>query len=215
VALGKAGVSVAERGPFRAAVAYLRRSARRVAADADRSDVRQMATEIPGTGWRAYSELSPTSKSLVRALEKDRVVGLRPGEVGTEHLAELTRYFNGEVAVIQGPAGDLKLLRGEADFTRIPAELWRQDYAFTIHTHPEDRIPGEFTELDKARGLPNGMVHDLSERANGIDTHIEAVVNRLGDVTYFDHMGILPAPDGWLSGGPINHLGLVIPVQGL
>jgi hypothetical protein len=104
-----------------------------VAADAGRSDVRKMATEIPGKGWRIYNELSPKSKSLVRALEKDRVVDLRPGEVGTKHLGGLTRYFDGEVGVIQGPAGDLKLLAGEATSTKIPSELSQQGYKFAVH----------------------------------------------------------------------------------
>jgi hypothetical protein len=59
------------------------------------------------------------------------------------------------------------------------------------------------------------MDYDLRARANGTDTRIDAVVNRPGDVTYFAHTGILPALDGWLSGGPINHLGFVVPVRGL
>jgi hypothetical protein len=178
-------------------------------------DTRQMATETPSMGWKNYNDLSPKSKSLARALDGNGVADIGPGEVGTKHLAELTRGYNGEVAVIQGPGGDLKLIRGTATATKIPDDLAQQGYKFTVHTHPEDRIPGEFTDLDKARGLRNSMEFDLESRARGTATHTEAVVNRLGDVTHFDHTGILSTTDGSLPGGPINHLGFVVPVKGL
>jgi hypothetical protein len=183
--------------------------------DAALDDTRQMATETPSMGWKNYNDLSPKSKRLVRALDRDGVVDVAPGEVGTKNLAELTRGYDGEVAVIQGPTGDLKLIRGEATSTKIPDDLARQGYKFTVHTHPEDRIPGELTDLDKARGLRSSMEYDLRSRANGTSTHIEAVVNRLGDVTHFDQTGILSAPGSSLTGGPINHLGFVMPVKGL
>lgn len=178
-------------------------------------DTRQMATETPAMGWKSYNELSPKSRSLARALDRDTVADIGPGEVRTKHLAELTRGYNGEVAVVQGPSGDLKLIRGTAISTKIPDDLAQQGYRFTIHTHPEDRIPGELTDLDKARGLRSSMEFDLASRANGTATHIEAVVNRLGDITYFDHTGILPAIDGPLAGGPINHLGFAVPIKAM
>jgi hypothetical protein len=177
-------------------------------------DTRQMATETPSMGWKSYNELSPKSKSLARALDRDGTVDIGPGEVSTKNLAELTRGYNGEVAVIQGPSGDLRLIRGSATSTKIPDDLARQGYTFTVHTHPEDRVPGEYTDLDRARGLRNSMQYDLASRANGAATHIEAVINRLGDVTHFDHTGILSTTQGSLPGGPINHLGFVVPVRG-
>lgn len=176
-------------------------------------DTRQMATETPAMGWKRYNELSSKSRSLTRALDRDGVVDIGPGEVGTKHLAELTRGYGGEVAIVQGPSGDLKLIRGTATSTKIPDGLAQQGYRFTVHTHPEDRIPGELTELDKARGLRSSMEFDLASRANGTATHIEAVVNRLGDITYFDHTGILPTSGGSLPGGPINHLGFAVPIK--
>lgn len=166
-------------------------------------------------GWKAFGELSPKGKSLVRALEENPVVDIKPGELGTKHMAELTRYFKGEVGVLQGPKGDLKLVLGEETRTTIPADLREQGYKFAVHTHPEDRIPGELTEMDRLRGLRNSMEKDLEMRRNSGDTHIEAVVNRRGDVTYFDHTGILSAPNGPLPGGPINPLGFIVPVRGL
>jgi hypothetical protein len=176
---------------------------------------RAMSSKVPTMGWKAFRELTPKARNLTRALEQDGVKDIRPGEVGTTHLAELTRYTRGEVAVVQGPAGDLKLIKGQPTITTIPDELLAKGYRFTVHTHPEDRIPGEHTDLDRARGIRNSMTGDLTARANGTARHIEAVVNRKGEVTYFDHTGILSLGGTSLPGGPINHLGFVVPVEGM
>lgn len=179
-------------------------------------DVREMATETPGQGWKAYNELSPKAKNLARRIEKDGVVSIGPGEVGAGHLGELTGYFKTEVAVGQNAAGDLKLFQGEEVRTVMPPELRAQGYEFTVHTHPEDARPGELTEIDKLMGKSNSMAKDLDYRARGTATHIEAVVNRQGDFTFFDHTGILPTEPGRsLPGGPINGHGFVVPVPAL
>jgi hypothetical protein len=51
-------------------------------------------------------------------------------------------------------------------------------------------------------------------RADGSDTHVEAVVNQRGDITYFDHTGILPTSGGTFPGGPVNSRGFIVPVEG-
>jgi len=175
---------------------------------------RQMSAEEPKMGWKSYGPLSPKAKSLSRALDRGGVVDIKPGEVGTSHLAELTRGYEGEVGIVQGPDGDLKLIRGKERAVRIPDDLTARGYKFVVHTHPEDRVPGELTEIDKMRGVRNTMTYDLEQRASGAHTHIEAVVNRHGDVTHFDHTGILSTSSSSMPGGPVNERGFVVPVKG-
>jgi hypothetical protein len=175
---------------------------------------RKMSGQDPPLGRKVYNELSPKAKDLVRKLKQDDgVLDIKPGEVNTRHLAELTKASGTEYGIIQGLDGDLKLIQGDELHTSVPDDLYAQGYRFAVHSHPEDRIPGDFTEIDRQRGLRNSMESDLSSRANGQSTHIEAVVNRLGQVTYFDHTGILSLNGEPMASGPINYLGFVVPFK--
>lgn len=178
------------------------------------ADLREMSTKEPSQGWSAYKDLSPKAKSLSRKIDENGVVDIKPGEVNTGHLAELTKSSGTEYGVLQGPSGDLKLIQGEPTRTRIPPDLRSQGYDFVLHTHPEYTKPGVLTDLDKAMGKPNSMTKDLLARADGSATHTEAVVNLQGDVTYFNHDGILDDPPAGtqLPGSPINSRGFVVPV---
>jgi hypothetical protein len=210
VGLERAGVSAARRlGIFRKMSEYLREplGSEPVAASADLGR--------SGYGWKPYGRLSLQSQSFVWDLQENGVTDLASGDVGVTHLAELTSYFGGEVAVLQGPEGDLKLLKGKAEQVSVPQELLDKRYRFIVHTHPVNHVPGELTQAEKAAKVRSDMYHDLEVRATGTQTHVEAVVNRYGDVTYFDRSGILPAPAGWVPGGPIDHAGLVVPVSKL
>lgn len=176
--------------------------------------VREMSSREPSMDPRAYKKLSPKARHLARKLaEGGGVLDVRPGEVHTRHLAEMTRGFEREYAIIQGPGGDLKLIRGDEYQTVIPTGLFDRGYRFVVYSHPEDRIPGDFTELDKIRGRRNSMEGDLSGRARGQSTHIEAVVNKHGQVTYFDHTGILSLGGEPMENGPVNYLGFVVPFR--
>jgi len=59
-------------------------------------------------------------------------------------------------------------------------------------------------------GVANSMRFDLDTK---VSRHLEAVVSRDGNVTFFDHNGIREVPQGeYPPGGPINDLGFVVPV---
>ncbi|TQM01221.1 hypothetical protein FB559_6969 [Actinoallomurus bryophytorum] len=206
--LERAGVSAARRlGIFRKIDEYLREplGSEPVAASADLGR--------SGYNWKPYGRLSLQSQSFVWDLEENGVTDLASGELGVTHLGELTSYFGGEVGVIQGPEGDLKLLKGGAERVWIPQELVDKGYRFIVHTHPVNHVPGELTQAERAAMVPSDMESDLEFRAASTETHVEAVVNKFGDVTYFDRLGILPAPAGWVPGGPVDHAGLVVPVS--
>ena len=151
-----------------------------------------------------YSELSAKARILARSLARGPV-DIKPGEVSTLHLGELQKFHLTEVAIIQGPAGDLKLIAGEAERTVIPEELASQGYKFIAHTHPEDYKPGI-----KIPGLRNSMTKDLNNKKS---PHIEVVINRHGEYTFFDNNGILDLPPGTIPrGGPLNPGGFIIPI---
>jgi hypothetical protein len=165
----------------------------------------------PG-GEVAYRDLTPKARQLARALD-DGPVNIRPGEVLASHLAELQRYHDVEVAVVQNPAGDLKLILGEERRTVIPRELRDQGYQFTVHTHPENGFPGE--RPDGA----NSMSKDLDNKRT---PHVEVVISQTGHATYFQYRGgeraeIIYPPAGaeFLPGGPIGRGGFIGRVPGL
>jgi hypothetical protein len=160
-------------------------------------------------GTIPFRELSPKAKQLVKALQ-DGHTGIRPGEVGISHLSELQKFQGVEHAIVQGPAGDLRLFKGTVRSSRIPDDLAERGYKFTVHTHPEDRIPGPPTDLERMRNIANSMRFDLDSK---LSTHLEAVISRDGNVRFFDHNGIRELPQGtYPEGGPINSQGFVVPV---
>ncbi|MET9223818.1 putative T7SS-secreted protein [Streptomyces sp. NPDC088197] len=163
---------------------------------------------LPG-GTIPFRDLSPKAKQLVKALE-DGHIQIRPAEVNVTHLAELQKFAGVEHAIVQGPGGELRLFRGTEIGSSIPKDLRGRGYKFTVHTHPEDRIPGPPTDIERARGMRNSMQFDLDNKAS---RHVEAVVSRDGNVTFFDHNGIIDVPQGqYPPGGPMNDRGYVVRV---
>jgi hypothetical protein len=163
---------------------------------------------LPG-GTIPFRDLSPKAKQLVKALQ-DGHIEIRPGEVNVQHLAELQKFAGVEHAIVQGPGGELRLFRGTDVGSSIPGDLRGKGYKFTVHTHPEDRIPGPPTDIERAQGMRNSMQFDLD---NKMSKHLEAVVSRDGNVTFFDNNGIRELPQGvYPPGGPMNDRGYVVRV---
>ncbi|WP_246212509.1 hypothetical protein [Streptomyces abyssomicinicus] len=179
------------------------------------ADVRGMGDTIHGSarmpgGQIPYRDLSPKAKHLVRQLESHGHIGIRAGEVSVSHLTELQRFSAVEHAIIQNAAGELRLFSGTEYTSTIPVELRGQGYDFIAHTHPEDRMPGPPTDLERVRGIANSMSRDLE---NKVSDHVEVVVSRDGNLRFFDGDGILDLPSGeFPSGGPVNDRGFIVPV---
>jgi hypothetical protein len=169
------------------------------------------SSRMPG-GKIPFRELSPKAKQLAKAL-RNGPVEIHPGKVGISHLAELQKYSGYEHAVIQNPEGKIYLFRGDATSSKIPDEMLEKDYRFTVHTHPESRLPGPPDRMESLRGVSNSMTTDL---ANKTSRHLEAVVSRDGQVRYFDNTGIRDFPPGTFPpGGPFNDRGYVVRSPGI
>ncbi|MEU6222652.1 putative T7SS-secreted protein [Streptomyces sp. NPDC047042] len=163
-------------------------------------------------GTIPYRALSPKARQLARDLSKGPV-RIRPNEVNVSHMAELQKFHGVEHAVVQNSAGEMRLFQGEEVTTIIPRNLRDEGYRFTVHTHPEDRIPGPPDELEAARGTKNSMSRDLDNKRT---PHTEVVISRDGNLRFFDNNGVLDLPQGtYPPGGPIGERGGIIPVPGL
>lgn len=128
-------------------------------------------------------------------------------------MAELQKFHGVEHAVVQNPAGELRLFQGTEYTTRVPDELADDGYKFIAHTHPEDRIPGPPDELEAARNTRNSMTRDLD---NKMSPHMEVVISRDGNLRFFDNNGVLELPQGtYPPGGPISDRGGLVPVPGI
>ncbi|MDI2128509.1 hypothetical protein [Yinghuangia seranimata] len=174
--------------------------------------------EFPaGTSW---GDLSPKSKALYRNLLDGRDAmqpGLHTpvarGEVNVSHLAELQSYAPHEFAIVQNQAGDMRILTGHDTYTNLPPELKADGYKFILHTHPEDTVPG----AQSPYGGPHSMRQDLRSKAKEASDHVEAVINRNGQYTYFDKNGFVDLPPGsdYHPLGPIDANGHIVPVPGI
>ncbi|MET7380017.1 WXG100 family type VII secretion target [Streptomyces sp. NPDC005526] len=163
-------------------------------------------------GTIPYRALSPKARQLAKALTNGPV-HIAPNEVAISHMAELQKFHGVEHAVAQNPAGELRLFQGDEVTTVIPRELRDDGYKFTVHTHPEDRLPGPPDDLEAARGMKNSMSRDLENKHT---PHVEAVISRDGNVRFFDNNGVLDLPQGsYPSNGPISDRGAIIPVPAL
>lgn len=163
-------------------------------------------------GTVPYRALSPKGRQLARALTNGPV-RITPNEVNISHMAELQQFHGVEHAVVQNSAGEMRLFQGDEVTTIVPKELRDEGYKFTVHTHPEDRIPGPPDELEAARGMKNSMTRDLENKHS---PHMEAVISRDGNVRFFDNNGVLDLPQGtYPPGGPISDRGGIVPVPGL
>ncbi|WP_405768982.1 putative T7SS-secreted protein [Streptomyces sp. NBC_01538] len=163
-------------------------------------------------GTIPYRALSPKAKQLARDLSQGPV-RIRPNEVHVSHMAELQKFHGVEHAVVQNSVGEMRLFQGEEVTTIIPRELRDEGYKFTVHTHPEDRIPGPPDELEAARGTKNSMSRDLDNKRT---PHTEVVISRDGNLRFFDNHGVLDLPQGaYPPGGPVSERGGIIPVPGL
>uniref|UniRef100_UPI0021560ADE hypothetical protein n=1 Tax=Streptomyces sp. SM12 TaxID=1071602 RepID=UPI0021560ADE len=167
----------------------------------------------PG-GQVPYRSLTPKAKQLVKALEANRHIPVRKGEVNISHLAEIQRFSGVEHAVIQNPAGQLRLFRGTETTSAIPRDLRGQGYDFIAHTHPEDRIPGPARgSAEEAMGVRNSMQRDLDNKTS---SHVEVVISRNDAHTFFTGDSILDLPQGtYPPGGPVNDRGFIVPVPRL
>ncbi|MFI0967437.1 WXG100 family type VII secretion target [Streptomyces sp. NPDC021080] len=163
-------------------------------------------------GTIPYRALSPKARQLAKALTRGPV-RIRPNEVNVSHMAELQKFHAVEHAVVQNPAGELRLFQGTEYTTKIPDELTDDGYKFIAHTHPEDRIPGPPDELEAARNTRNSMSRDLD---NKMSPHMEVVISRDGNLRFFDNNGVLELPQGtYPPGGPVSDRGGLVPVPGL
>ncbi|WP_059013678.1 WXG100 family type VII secretion target [Streptomyces specialis] len=178
--------------------------------------VRGMAGAIRGSarmpgGMIPYRALSPKARSLVRRLDADGHIPIRRGEVNVSHMAELQRFNGVEHAIIQNPAGELRLFRGTERTSSIPSDLRGQGYDFIAHTHPEDRLPGPaLNDVERAMNQPNSMSRDLEYKHSD---HTEVVISRDGQLRFFDGDGIMELPPGvYPPNGPVNDLGFIVPV---
>ncbi|MRH92888.1 hypothetical protein GFY24_36650 [Nocardia sp. SYP-A9097] len=114
--------------------------------------------------------------------------------------------------MVQNTAGELRLLRGSESIITIPESL-RGEYEFTIHTHPEERLPGPASEYETSTAAATGDSMRL-DVLHKVTPHIEAVIGSDGQVRFFDDSEVLPAgthPEG----GPIDRQGRVVPVRDL
>lgn len=168
--------------------------------------------EFATKGSIALEELSREAQQFVLELSTVDHIGVEPGEVSTTHLAELQRYTGVEHAVVQNAAGELRLLRGAESIITIPESL-RGEYEFTVHTHPEERLPGPASEheISTAAATGDSMRLDVLHK---VTPYIEAVVSSDGQVRFFDDSGVLPAGTHH-EGGPIDSQGRVVPVRDL
>ncbi|GAB2914900.1 putative T7SS-secreted protein [Streptomyces mayteni] len=164
-------------------------------------------------GQIRYGDLTPKARNLVRRLEGEGHIRIRAGEVNVSHLAELQRFSGVEHAIIQNPAGELRMFRGTEVTSAIPRDLRGQGYDFIAHTHPEDRLPGPPTDIERYQGISNSMTRDLE---NKFSSHVEVVVSRNDNMRFFDGDGILDIPAGDLpANGPVNDRGFIVPVPGI
>ncbi|MFF4347741.1 putative T7SS-secreted protein [Streptomyces sp. NPDC001530] len=163
-------------------------------------------------GTIPYRALSPKARQLAKALTRGPV-RIGPNEVHISHMAELQKFHGVEHAVAQNPAGEMRLFQGDEVTTMMPKELRDEGYKFTVHTHPEDRIPGPPDELEAARGTKNSMSRDLENKRS---PHMEVVISRDGNLRFFDNNGVLDLPQGtYPPGGPISDRGGIVPTSGL
>ncbi|MFD5321108.1 putative T7SS-secreted protein [Streptomyces sp. NPDC127098] len=170
------------------------------------------SARMPG-GQIPYGALSPKARNLVRRLEGQGHISIRAGEVNVSHLAELQRFSGVEHAIIQNPAGELRIFRGTERTSAIPQDLRGQGYDFIAHTHPEDRMPGPPTDMERYQGISNSMTRDLE---NKFSDHVEVVVSRNDNLRFFDGNGILDLPAGnYPPNGPVNDRGFIVPVPRL
>ena len=125
-----------------------------------------------------FSEMSDKARHVVRQLEAKgwvRVTEIRPDE-----LAEVSRWFGVEVAVVQSPYGKLRVVlgheRGVLTRSLKPGEV------FVMHTHPVMVSKADQFGVDLAKA----------------GKHVEAVVDWSGQVTYFSKSGLKNTvrPDG-------------------
>ncbi|MBZ6079559.1 hypothetical protein KVH15_00700 [Streptomyces olivaceus] len=163
-------------------------------------------------GTIPYRALTPKARQLARGLTKGPV-HISPNEVNISHMSELQQFHGVEHAVVQNHAGQMRLFQGDEVTTIVPKELRDEGYKFTVHTHPEDRLPGPPDEMEAARGMKNSMSRDLDNKRS---PHMEAVISRDGQVRFFDNNGVLDLPQGtYPPGGPIGERGGIVPVTGL
>jgi uncharacterized protein YukE len=163
-------------------------------------------------GTIPYRALTPKARQLARDLTKGPVP-ISPNEVNISHMSELQQFHGVEHAVVQNPSGQMRLFQGDEVTTIVPKELRDEGYKFTVHTHPEDRLPGPPDEMEAARGIRNSMNRDLDNKRT---PHMEAVISRDGQVRFFDNTGVLELPQGtYPPGGPISERGGIVPVTGL
>ncbi|GAA3862488.1 WXG100 family type VII secretion target [Streptomyces sedi] len=168
------------------------------------------SSRLPG-GTIPFRELSPKAKQLARAVWTHGDIPIRAGEVNVSHMAELQRFAGVEHAVIQNPAGRLRLFRGTEYSSVIPPRLSGEGFTFIAHTHPEDRLPGPPSPIERLRGTSDSMSWDMEYKRTD---HPEVVISRDDQLRFFDRNGVFP-PGEIPPGAPVNDRGFIVPVPRL
>ncbi|SOD61422.1 hypothetical protein SAMN06297387_103160 [Streptomyces zhaozhouensis] len=168
------------------------------------------SSRLPG-GQIPFRELSPKARQLARDLELHGHIPIRTAEVNVSHMAELQRFAGVEHAIIQNPAGQLRLFRGTEFTSAIPRDLRGQGFDFIAHTHPEDRLPGPPNDMERLLGQRDSMSRDLDYKTTD---HTEVVISRDDQLRFFDGDGVFP-PGEFPPNGPVNDRGYIVPVPRL
>lgn len=126
----------------------------------------------------SFAEMSDKARHVVRQLEGKGWV--RVSEIRPDELAEVSRWFGVEVAVVQAPYGKLRVVLGHR--TGILTDDIRAGEVFIMHTHPVMTTRADHFNVD----------------LSAAGKHVEAVVDWNGQVTYFSKSGIKNPvrPDG-------------------
>ncbi|KAB8162524.1 hypothetical protein FH609_022395 [Streptomyces sp. 3MP-14] len=168
------------------------------------------SSRLPG-GQIPFRALSPKARQLARDLQLHGHIPIRTAEVNVSHMAELQRFAGREHAIIQNPAGQLRLFQGTDVTSAIPRDLREQGYDFIAHTHPEDRLPGPPNEMERLRGIGDSMTRDLAYKRSD---HVEVVISRDDQLRFFDGNGLID-PGVIPPNAPVNDRGFIVPVPRL
>ncbi|WP_245235142.1 hypothetical protein [Streptomyces violaceorubidus] len=85
----------------------------------------------PFGGTIPYRVLTPKARQLARYLTKGPV-RISPNEVNISHMSELQQFHGVEHAVVQNPAGQMRLFQGDEVTTIVPKELRDEGYKSSL-----------------------------------------------------------------------------------
>ena len=132
-----------------------------------------------------FGDLSSGAKHLVRGLAKNGSHALKSGMLAVDDLRQASMFLGNQIAVLTGPKG-MRALAGTAN--GIPKSWIRPGEKILIHTHPFFFSQRSHFDWDVSKA----------------SSHIEAVVDWGGNITYFNNRGVI-----YPTVGPINSKGFV------